>query len=132
MPSSVNTKELIEWVETLIANLDPAPVRVQDDFPLRWESNIFIEDYDFDENHLGLDPKVERLNGNFLQSVGSAIEIDRNKDGSFEFTDGAFMIESHSWCSKINTRKGFPSLSLIEKKLKNLDDLKRFLQKTFG
>jgi hypothetical protein len=48
-------KELIELIERLISNFDPTPLRVNSEFPLRWESNIFTEDYDFSENYLDLD-----------------------------------------------------------------------------
>jgi hypothetical protein len=61
-------KELIEIVDALISNFDPTPINVNDDFPLRWESNIFIEDYDFSENYLDLDQDYESLNGKFLKS----------------------------------------------------------------
>ena len=128
---SIKTKELITLVETLISNLDPTPTIVNNEFPLRWESDIFISDYDFDENHLDLDQKIERANGKYLKSVGTAIEIGQNDDGSFEYKDGVFMHETHAWCSKLNTKEDFPSFSLIERKLKNLDDLKKFLSKTF-
>lgn len=131
--SSMNTtKELINLIDKVISNFDPTPINVNDDFPLRWESNIFIEDYDFSENYLNLDKKDEQLNGKYLKSVGTAIEIDKNDDGSFEFRDGAFMIESHAWCSKLNTNKNFPSLSLIDKKFKNINQLKDFLVETYS
>jgi hypothetical protein len=54
MKSELTTKEMIELVNSLIANLDPTPINVNDNFPLRWESNIFIEDYDFSENYLDM------------------------------------------------------------------------------
>lgn len=125
-------KELIEIVDTLISNFDPTPINVTDDFPLRWESNIFIEDYDFSENYLDLDQDYERLNGKFLKSVGTAVEISKDVDGSFEYWDGIFMIETHAWCSKLNSNNDFPSFSLINKKLKNLNELKDFLVQTYN
>ena len=125
-------KELIEIVNTLISNFDPTPINVTDNFPLRWESNIFIEDYDFSENYLDLDQDYESLDGKFLKSVGTAIEISKDVDGSFEYWDGIFMIETHAWCSKLNTNNDFPSFSLINKKFKNLNELKDFLGQTYN
>ena len=125
-------KELIEIVNSLISNFDPTPINVTDDFPLRWESNIFIEDYDFSENYLDLDQDYESLDGKFLKSVGTAIEISKDVDGSFEYWDGIFMIETHAWCSKLNTNNDFPSFSLINKKFKNLNELKDFLGQTYN
>ena len=125
-------KELIEIVNTLISNFDPTPINVTDDFPLRWESNIFIEDYDFSENYLDLDQDYESLDGKFLKSVGTAIEISKDVDGSFEYWDGIFMIETHAWCNKLNTNNDFPSFSLINKKFKNLNELKDFLGQTYN
>ena len=125
-------KELIEIVNTLISNFDPTPINVTDDFPLRWESNIFIEDYDFSENYLDLNQDYESLDGKFLKSVGTAIEISKDVDGSFEYWDGIFMIETHAWCSKLNTNNDFPSFSLINKKFKNLNELKDFLGQTYN
>jgi hypothetical protein len=125
-------KELIEIVNTLISNFDPNPINVTDNFPLRWESNIFIEDYDFSENYLDLDQDYESLDGKFLKSVGTAIEISKDVDGSFEYWDGIFMIETHAWCSKLNTNNDFPSFSLINKNFKNLNELKDFLGQTYN
>jgi hypothetical protein len=132
MQSDLTTKEIIELVESLISNLDPTPINVNDNFPLRWESNIFIEDYDFSENYLELDKAYEILNGKYLNSVATAIEINRLEDGSFEYWDGIFMIESHSWCSKLNTNQNYPSFSLINQKYKNIDELKSFLIENYN
>jgi hypothetical protein len=121
------TKELINLVDKVISNFDPTPINVNDDFPLRWESNIFIEDYDFSENYLDLDQDFERSNGKYLKSVGTAIEIKKEEDESFEYRDGIFMIETHDWCSKLNTNKDLPSFSLINQKFRNLNELKDFL-----
>ncbi len=126
------TKELIAFVDSLITNLDPTPVNINDDFPLRWESNIFIEDYDFSENYLDLDQDEERSNGKHLKSVATAIEINKEADGSFEFRDGIFMIETHAWCSKLNTNQDLPSFSLINEKFSNLIALKDFLVETYS
>ena len=125
-------KEITELVEKVMLNFDPTPMKVNHDFPLRWESNIFIQDYDFSENYLDLDPNDERSNGKYLKSVGTAIEINKQDDGSFEYWDGVFMVESHAWCSKLNINEDFPSFSLIEKKFKNLGDLRKFLNETYS
>ena len=130
--SITSTKEIIKLVGKVISNFDPTPTIVNEDFPLRWESNIFIQDYDFSENYLDLDPNDERSNGNYLKSVGTAIEINKEEDGSFEYWDGVFMIESHTWCSKLNNNEDFPSFSLINKKFKNTSELKKFLKKTYS
>lgn len=120
-------KELIELIETLISTIDPTPVLVNSEFPLRWESNIFMEDYDFSENYLDLNHEDERSGGMFLKSVGTAIELVKEEDGSYEYWDGIFMIESHSWCSKLNSDPNFPSFSLINQKFKDLKELTDFL-----
>ena len=125
-------KELIEIVNTLISNFDPTPINVTDDFPLRWESNIFIEDYDFSENYLDLNQDYESLDGKFLKSVGTAIEISKDVDGSFEYWDGIFMIEAHTWCSKLNSNPNYSSFSLINTKYKNIDELKNFLIENYN
>jgi hypothetical protein len=132
MAVNLSIKEIIELVDSLISNLDPTPINVNNDFPLRWESNIFIEDYDFSENHLELDKAYEILNGKYLKSVATAIEINRLEDGSFEYWDGIFMIESHSWCSKLNTNQNYPSFSLINQKYNNIDELKSFLIENYN
>jgi hypothetical protein len=125
-------KEIMALIEPIIANFDPTPTIVNEDFPLRWESGIFIQDYDFSENHLDLDLNYERSTGNLLKSAGTAIEIHQGDDGSFEYWDGAFMIESHTWCSKVNSNKDFPSFSLIKQKFKNFKELKTFLLETYN
>lgn len=125
-------KEIKALIDPIIANFDPTPTIVNEDFSLRWESNVFIEDYDFSENYLDLDRDEERSNGKYLKSVGTAIEINKEEDGSFEYWDGIFMIETHTWCSKLNTNKDFPSFSLINEKFKNLKELKDFLVKTYS
>jgi hypothetical protein len=124
--------DLIALIDPLIANFDPTPNIVNEHFPLRWESTIFIQDYDFSENKLDLDEKYERSNSNQLKSVRTAIEINKEKDGCFEYWDGAFMVESHAWCSKLNNNKDFPSFSLINKKFKNFNELKKFLVDIYG
>ncbi len=132
MLQNLTISEIIEFVEAYISNLDPTPIIVNDHFPLRWESNLFIEDYDFTENYLELDQNYENSNSIYLSSVGTAIEINLNEDGSYEIWDGAFMIETHSWCSKINARQNYPSFSLINKIFKSFDELKLFLIENYG
>lgn len=125
-------KELISLVDELVANFDPTPVLEYENFPLRWEADISINDYDFDKNILNLDKNLECKNGNFLVSIKSAIEIKKYDDGSYEFCDGAYMVESHSWLSKLNNNDNFPSLSLLNEKFKNFNKLKSFLIETYS
>jgi hypothetical protein len=132
MAAKLSIKEIIELVDSLISNLDPTPINVNDEFPLRWESNIFIEDYDFSENYLDLDKDYESLNGKYLNSVATAIVINKEEDGSFEYWDGIFMIEAHTWCSKLNNNPNYPSFSLINTKYKNIDELKAFLVENYN
>ena len=132
MVAKLSIKEIIELVDSLISNLDPTPININEDFPLRWESNIFIEDYDFSENYLNLDKNYEILNGKYLNSVATAIVINKEEDGSFEYWDGIFMIEAHTWCSKLNTNPNYPSFSLINTKYKNIDELKAFLVENYN
>ena len=73
MKAESSNKKIIDLVDKLISNLDPTPINVNDQFPLRWESNIFIEDYDFSENYLDLDKSYEILNGKYLKSVATSI-----------------------------------------------------------
>jgi hypothetical protein len=47
--------ELIEIVDDLVSDFDPTPILEIEKFPLRWEAEILIEDYDFDQNILDLD-----------------------------------------------------------------------------
>jgi hypothetical protein len=123
---SIN-KEIIELVNNVIVNFDPKPLNVNNDFPLRWETNIYLNDYDFSENYLALDQNFENTSGVFLKSVATAIEIIKDNDGSFEYWDGVYMIESHTWCSMLNKNKDFPSFSLINKKFNSIKELKDFL-----
>lgn len=124
-------QEIIEIIEPIISKFDPTPILVNENLPLRWESGIFIQDYDFSENHLNLDERYERSNGNYLRSVGSGIEVNIKNDGSFEYHDGAFMIETHTWCGKLNTSADFPSFSLITKEFKDISALQKFLVETY-
>ncbi len=123
---SIN-KEIIELVNNVIVNFDPKPLNVNNDFPLSWETNIYLNDYDFSENYLDLDQNFEKSNDKFLKSVATAIEINKDDEGNFEYWDGVYMIESHTWCSILNKNKDFPSFALINKKFNNLNELKEFL-----
>jgi hypothetical protein len=127
-----SAKDIIALIEPIIANFDPLPTLVNEDFPLRWESPIFLQDYDFSENYLDLDENFERSSGSQLKSVGTAIEINREEDGSFEYSDGVFMIETHAWCSKLNSSEDFPSFSLVNQNFKNLSELKKILAKIYN
>ena len=127
-----STKDLIGLIEILIANFDPTPLLVNEEFPLRWEAPIFIEDYDFSENFLDLNQGYERSSRKFLLSVGTGIELVKNDDGSYEYWDGIFMIETHAWCSKLNSAENFPSFSLINKKFENVNELVLFLKELYG
>jgi hypothetical protein len=132
MTTESSNKQLIEIVEKLISNFDPTPIIVNEDYPLRWESNIFIEDYDFSENYLDLQPDFEKLNGKYLSSVGTAIEINKLEDGSFELSDGIFMIEPHTWCSKLNTSQNYPSFSIINEKFDTIKGLISYLVEKYN
>ena len=125
-------KEIIELVNKVIINLDPKPLNVNNDFPLRWETNIYLNDYDFSENYLELDQNFEKSSEKFLKSVATAIEINKVDEGNFEYWDGVYMIETHVWCSKLNTNQDFPSFSLINQKFRNLNELKDFLVETYS
>ena len=128
---SIN-KEIIELVNNVIVNLDPKPLNVNNDFPLRWETNIYLNDYDFSENYLELDKNFEKSSEKFLKSVATAIEINKDDEGNFEYWDGVYMIETHVWCSKLNTNQDLPSFSLINQKFRNLNELKDFLVETYS
>ena len=131
MKTKLSIEKLIELIDNLVSNFDPTPIIVNNDFPLRWESNVFISDYDFADNFLDLDQNYESSNGEFLKSVGSAIVLNQEADGSFEYWDGIYMIESHSWCSKLNTNEDFPSFSLINEKFNTLKELIPFLIESY-
>lgn len=125
-------KRLISLMDEIVSNFDPTPVLENDDFPLRWEAEISIFDYDFDQNILDLDRQLECVNANCLVSIKSAIEILKNENGSFEFNDGAYWVESHSWISKLNENEDFPSLSLLNERFKNMEDLISFIHETYS
>ncbi len=130
--AEVTTNKWIELIDNLVSNFDPTPTLVNSDFPLRWETSLYITDYDFESNYLQLDKNEECASGEFLKSVGSAVVLNREEDGSFEFWDGAFMIESHTWCSQLNTNEDFPSFSLLKEKFNSQEDLIAFLFETYG
>jgi hypothetical protein len=123
---SINN-EIVELVNKVVNNLDPLPLNKNSNFPLRWETNIYIVDYDFSDNFLELNKDFENSNGIHLKSVATAIEVNKYDDGSFEFWDGVYMIESHTWCSMLNKNKDYPSFSLINKKFKSIIELKEFI-----
>ena len=72
-------KEIIELVNKVIINFDPKPLNVNNDYPLRWETNIYLSDYDFSENYLELDQNFEKSSEKFLKSVATAIEINKDE-----------------------------------------------------
>lgn len=122
--------EIIEMVDDIVSNFDPTPFLETPKFPLRWEAQIFTQDYDFDSNILEIDGDLEKEN--YLDSVASAIEIKKYEDGSYEFWDGVFWVESHSWISKLNENDDYPSFSLLNQKFKDLISLKTFLNETYS
>lgn len=124
-------KRLISLMDEIVSNFDPTPVLENDDFPLRWEAEISIFDYDFDQNILDLDRQLECENGVSLVSIKSAIEITKHEDGNYEFFDGAYWAESHSWLSRLNENEEFPSLSLLNKNFKCMEDLVSFINATY-
>lgn len=124
-------KRLISLMDEIVSNFDPTPVLENDDFPLRWGAEISIFDYDFEHNILDLDMKFECENGVSLISIKSAIEITKHEDGNYEFFDGAYWAESHSWLSKLNENEDFPSLSLLNERFKSMEDLISFLHETY-
>ena len=69
MAETISIEKLIFLINKLVSNFDPTPTLVQNEFPLRWESNVFISDYDFSENYLELEESYECSNGDFLKSI---------------------------------------------------------------
>jgi hypothetical protein len=124
-------KQLISLMDEIVSNFDPTPVLQSDIFPLRWEAEISIFDYDFDQNILELDIKFEGKNGVSLVSVKSAIEIIKHEDGNYKFYDGAYWAESHSWISKLNDNEDYPSLSLLNENFNTFEDLVSFIKETY-
>ena len=57
--NSLQEEELIDKIESIIVDFDPTPYIENINFPLRWESDIFIVDYDFKNNLLELDKDFE-------------------------------------------------------------------------
>lgn len=131
MNQKISKEKLIDLIENVVSNFDPTPSIVKNDFPLRWESNLFISDYDFTTNYLELNKDEESSSGKYLNSIGSAVVLDLDEDGSFEYWDGVFMIETHVWCGQLNTNADFPSYSLIHEKFSTLEELIAFLIETY-
>ena len=119
---------LIDKVNEYVSNFDPTPFLENESFPLRWEADILTQDYDFKENNLNLDEGDDK----YLTSIGTAIEIKKYDNGSYEFWDGVLYKESHSWISELNNNKDYPSFSLLNKKFEDFESLKSFLDKTYG
>jgi hypothetical protein len=117
-------------MDEIVSNFDPIPVLQSVIFTLRWETEISIFDYDFDQNILELDIKFEGKNGVSLVSVKSAIEIIKQEGGVYEFYDGANWAESHSWISKLNDNEDYPSLSLLNENFNTIKDLVSFINET--
>lgn len=40
--------EIINIVNEIVSNFEPTPILETQNFPLRWEAEILIQDYDFD------------------------------------------------------------------------------------
>jgi hypothetical protein len=119
---------LIGKVNEYVSDLDPTPFLEYESFPLRWEADVLIQDYDFKENTLNLDEGDDK----YLTSIGTAIEIKKYDNGSYEFWDGVYYKESHSWISELNNNKDYPSFSLLNKKFEDFESLKSFLDETYG
>ncbi len=119
---------LISKVNEYVSNFDPTPFLENESFPLRWEADVLIQDYDFKENTLNLDEGDDE----YLTSIGTAIEIKKYDNGSYEFWDGVHYKESHSWISELNNNKDYPSFSLLNKKFEDFESLKSFLDETYG
>ena len=66
---SINN-EIVELVNKVIINLDPRPIIINSDFPLRWETNIHLDDYDFSDNYLELS-EWSNSNNYSLSSISS-------------------------------------------------------------
>ena len=92
------------------------------------EADVLIQDYDFKENTLNLDEGDNQ----YLTSIGTAIEIKKYDNGSYEFWDGVHYKESHSWISELNNNKDYPSFSLLNKKFEDFESLNSFLDETYG
>ena len=128
LPNSDELTFLISKVNEYVSNFDPTPFLENESFPLRWEADVLIQDYDFKENTLNLDEGDDE----YLTSIGTAIEIKKYDKGSYEFWDGVHYKESHSWISELNNNKDYPSFSLLNKKFEDFESLKSFLDETYG
>lgn len=125
-------KDLIKLIDELVSIYDPTPLLINDSFPLRWVAPVFIQDYDFSENYLDLDKNYEYQHADYLISVRSAIEINQDESGCFEYSDGVYMTESHTRCAKLNTNTNFPSYSFINLKFKDIIELKQYLVQNYS
>jgi len=95
------------------------------EWPLRWTSPIFNDQYDFDVNPLGLSKEYEYsgTDESKMLSLHSEIIIYKDDDGSFTIEDGALFTESHVWCKEINFNTA-GSLPLYNKKeIKGFENL---------
>jgi len=129
--NTAQEEELINNIESKIVDFDPTPVIENINFPLRWESDIFIVDYDFNNNILGLEKDYEEVGGRFLITLRYAIEIKKSSNGAFHLTDGAFYAEAHTWCSKLNSGEDFPTFGLLKKEFDDFDQLVDYLNEEY-
>jgi hypothetical protein len=129
--NTLQEEELIANIESKIVDFDPTPVIENINFPLRWESDIFMVDYDFKNNILDLDKDIEDNGGRFLVTLRYAIEIKKSSNGTFHFTDGAFYTEAHTWCKKLNSGKDFPPFELLKKEFDDFEQLVDYLNNEY-
>jgi len=129
--NSLQEEELIDKIESIIVDFDPTPYIENINFPLRWESDIFIVDYDFKNNLLELDKDFEVSGGMFLNTLRYAIEIKKSSTGTFHFTDGAFYVEAHTWSKKLNNGGEFPPFGLLKKEFDNFDQLVDYINNEY-
>ena len=87
------------------------------EWPLRWTSPIFNEQYDFDLNPLELskDYEYSGTDESKMLSLHSEIIIYKNENSIYTIEDGALYTESHVWCKEINFNTA-GSLPLYNKK----------------
>lgn len=87
------------------------------EWPLRWTSPIFNEQYDFDLNPLELskDYEYSGTDESKMLSLHSEIIIYKNENSIYTIEDGALYTESHVWCKEINLNTA-GSLPLYNKK----------------
>ena len=95
------------------------------EWPLRWASPIFNDQYDFDVNPLGLSKEYEHSGSDEskMLSLHSEIIIHKNEHNIYTIEDGALYTESHVWCKEINFNTA-GSLPLYNKKdMKDFENL---------